>query len=115
MFSVLILKRKLRFEQWLSFVFLLVGIVLVQLASTEGGGGHLNPEENRLIGFSAAFGAALCSGFAGVYLEKIMKESQVSIWVRNAQLALLSVVIGLASCLAGTDSDLVWKKGFFFG
>jgi len=90
----------------------MTGIVLVQLAAP----GKRKENENPLIGVTAAFGAALCSGFAGVYFEKIVKESnQGTMWIRNVQLALASVIIGIVSLLFGIDRDLLSQNGLLFG
>lgn len=74
MFAVTMLRRSLLKTQWISLVTLVAGVVLVQLANTApskvvAGG----PEQNRIIGFSAALCACLISGFAGIYFEKILK------------------------------------------
>lgn len=37
------------------------------------------------------------SGFAGIYFEKILKGSDVSVWIRNIQLAIISLPVGLAN------------------
>lgn len=50
---------------------------------------------NPLIGLGAVITACFLSGFAGIYFEKILKGSNVSIWLRNFQLASLSIPIGL--------------------
>ena len=50
---------------------------------------------NPLIGFLAVVTACFLSGFAGIYFEKILKGSNVSLWLRNFQLAVLSIPIGL--------------------
>lgn len=39
-----------------------------------------------LVGLVAVLVACCSSGFAGVYFEKILKESKQSVWVRNIQL-----------------------------
>lgn len=50
---------------------------MVQLAQTEpeksASSPYSGPEQNRLIGFGAAFVACILSGFAGIYFEKILK------------------------------------------
>ena len=38
---------------------------------------------------------SVCSGFASVYLEKILKGDKTSIWVRNIQLCLFSIPLQL--------------------
>merc|ERR1712228_393359 len=66
------------------------------------------------IGFSAALTACCLSGFAGVYFEKILKGSDVSVWMRNVQLAILSVPLGFLSSYV-KDGDSISVKGFFHG
>jgi len=56
--------------------------------------------------------AATCSGLAGVYFEKILKGSQISVWMRNVQLSLLSIPIGIAIVLSKHSMD-IRDKGFF--
>ncbi|KAE8744683.1 hypothetical protein FOCC_FOCC008686 [Frankliniella occidentalis] len=115
MFAVTMLRRSLLKTQWISLVTLVLGVVLVQLANTDppkvivGG-----PEQNRVIGFSAALCACLLSGFAGIYFEKILKGSDISVWMRNVQLSSLSLPIGLFTCLV-TDWEVMTTKGLFFG
>lgn len=41
---------------------------------------------SQLMGLLAVLVACFSSGFAGVYFEKILKESKQSVWVRNIQL-----------------------------
>ncbi|KAL3280281.1 hypothetical protein HHI36_017774 [Cryptolaemus montrouzieri] len=114
-FSVLILKRQLLATQWFSLVSLIGGIVLVQLAQDKAPAKVANgTEQNHVVGFLAAMGACVISGFAGVYFEKILKGSDVSVWMRNIQLSLLSIPIGIISCFV-QDSSKIMEKGFFFG
>lgn len=70
--------------------------------------------QSPLLGLSAILISSLMSGFAGVYFEKILKGSEVSLWLRNVQLSLYAIPMGLLTCLA-TDSDSIRTKGFFFG
>ncbi|KAJ8934267.1 hypothetical protein NQ318_020918 [Aromia moschata] len=115
LFSVFILKKELLRTQWLSLVTLIVGVVLVQLA--QAGESHptaTGPEQNRLIGFIAALSACCLSGFAGVYFEKMLKGSDVTVWMRNVQLSLCSIPFGLISCFV-YDGEIIKERGFFFG
>lgn len=66
------------------------------------------------LGFMAALMACALSGFAGVYFEKILKGSDVTVWMRNVQLALCSIPLGLISCYT-YDGQQIAEKGFFFG
>lgn len=117
LFSVFLLKKKLIFTQWLALVLLFVGVAAVQLTQTKKGSsaaahGH---EQNVLIGFLAILSACVLSGFAGVYFEKILKNSaHVSLWIRNIQLAAIAVPFGLIT-LFMTDYKSIEEKGFFFG
>lgn len=113
-FAVVILRRSLRTTQWGALVLLVIGVVLVQLA--QGGSVTLSSgiEQNHLLGFTAALSACFLSGFAGIYFEKILKGSDISVWMRNVQLSLLSLPFGLITCFVN-DGELLRKQGFFFG
>ncbi|XP_015114511.1 UDP-galactose translocator [Diachasma alloeum] len=113
-FAVVILRRSLLKIQWSALILLLIGVVLVQLADSGPTKVPSGIEQNRVLGFSAALTACFLSGFAGIYFEKILKGSDISVWMRNVQLSLLSVPIGLISCYV-TDRDVIIKQGFFFG
>lgn len=115
MFAVFILRKKLLNTQWLALVVLVIGVVLVQLAQSEGHVASVaGPEQNRILGFSAALGACVLSGFAGIYFEKMLKGSETSVWMRNVQLSLLSLPFGLLTCFI-SDGDVIRQRGFFFG
>ncbi|KAH8238457.1 hypothetical protein KR032_007244, partial [Drosophila birchii] len=129
MFAVVILHRKLIKTQWGALLLLVMGIVLVQLAQTEApsssstsGGAAAGattaaagaPEQNRMLGLWAALGACFLSGFAGIYFEKIIKGADISVWMRNLQLSLLSIPFGLLTCFVN-DASRIYDKGFFQG
>lgn len=113
-FAVTILRKKLRAMQWGALSFLLVGVVLVQLAQAGPAKAPSGIEQNHLLGFGAALTACFLSGFAGIYFEKILKGSDISIWMRNVQLSLLSLPFGFVTCLFN-DGAVIKSHGFFVG
>lgn len=113
-FSVLILKRKLLRHQWIALVILIFGVILVQLNNSTDKSQKIYPNQNRIVGMSAALVACCLSGFAGVYFEKILKGAEISIWMRNIQLSFVSIPLGFIVCFA-TDWDKIIANGFFFG
>merc|ERR1719309_1916359 len=113
MFAVTMLGKKLLLTQWLSLLALIAGVAMVQLSDVKESA-SANPDQSKVIGFSAALTACMLSGFAGVYFEKILKGSEVSVWMRNVQLALLSVPLGLITAY-GKDGAKIQDQGFLHG
>jgi UDP-sugar transporter A1/2/3 len=115
-FSILILRRKLIFTQWTALLFLVSGVVLVQLAQSNVPNGVKTEagEQNRVVGFVAAIAACCLSGFAGIYFEKILKGSNISVWMRNVQLSLCSIPFAIITC-ALNDMTAISEKGYFYG
>lgn len=114
MFAVIILHKQLRGSQWMSLLLLTAGVALVQLSASDKGSTGNEIEQNRLLGCVAAVSACCCSGFAGIYFEKILKGSDVSVWVRNVQLSFLSLPLGIMTSYAN-DYSAITAKGFFYG
>ena len=118
MFAVLILKRTLVKTQLFSLILLVLGVVLVQLSDSKetkssGDQGELRVQ-NRLLGFGAALTACVLSGLAGIYFEKILKGSDVSVWMRNIQLSLLAIPLGIFVSFFKHFQG-IQERGFFFG
>jgi len=118
---VLLLGQRLTLQRWLALGLLVVGVVLVQLATLEDdlpGASRKSRKvgwSGQVTGLLTTMLSAAISGLAGVYTEKILKGSKVTLWVRNVQLAAWSAVIGLAG-LAGTgDLEGIQRHGFFNG
>jgi len=112
-FAVLILKRQLIKTQWLSLGFLIIGVAMVQLSDAKES--NVNTEnQSRAKGFIAAISACVLSGLAGIYFEKILKGSDVSVWMRNVQLSLMSVPFGIGAVWLKHGSEIS-ENGFFFG
>ena len=116
MFAVLMLKKTLIKTQWFSLLLLILGVILVQLSdSKEVKNSDEGREQNRLLGFGAAITACVLSGLAGIYFEKILKSTNdVSVWMRNIQLSLLAIPLGIFVAFV-KHSDGIADKGFFFG
>uniref|UniRef100_A0A0K0EXN2 UDP-galactose translocator (inferred by orthology to a human protein) n=1 Tax=Strongyloides venezuelensis TaxID=75913 RepID=A0A0K0EXN2_STRVS len=70
--------------------------------------------QNSFLGLSFVITACVLSGFAGIYLEKMLKFSKVSLWTRNIQLATLSLPLLFAITMI-KDGDKVMKDGFMQG
>lgn len=120
-FSVLMLNKKLSKIQWLALVTLFIGVALIETIVVTDHKPHdqlnatshnVSPSshnhettagkrsERPLVGFLAILSACCLSGFAGVYFEKILKDtSHVSLWIRNIQLSVVAIPIGLIQVL----------------
>ncbi|KAM9420550.1 CMP-sialic acid transporter-like isoform 2-T8 [Salvelinus alpinus] len=109
---VLMLNRSLSRLQWLSVCMLCGGVALVQWKPAEAT--KVQVEQNPFWGFMAIAVAVFCSGFAGVYFEKVLKSSDTSLWVRNIQMYLSGIVVTLAGVYM-TEGTQVIQKGFFYG
>ncbi|KAJ4522662.1 hypothetical protein HRR83_001152 [Exophiala dermatitidis] len=113
LFAVLMLGQSLSWRRWLALVILTAGVACVQIPSSTTPS-HAR-QGNYLLGISAVTVACVCSGFAGVYFEKVLKGGQHgSIWVRNIQLSVGCLGIALAGALVW-DGRAIRQGGFFQG
>jgi solute carrier family 35 (UDP-sugar transporter), member A1/2/3 len=112
--SVTMLNKQLKPRQWGGVSLLMVGLVLVQLS--QGGSGGLGNKggDNTLVGFSAVLSACTLAGFAGCYLERVLKGCTTSLWIRNIQLSIWGTILGLISMMV-KDGSQVYNNGFFYG
>ncbi|KHJ81984.1 Nucleotide-sugar transporter, partial [Oesophagostomum dentatum] len=69
---------------------------------------------DSIVGLLAVLAACFSSGFAGVYFEKILKTTNVSLWMRNLQLAFFSIFGGFLMCWL-YDWKAIEKDGFLQG
>ncbi|RDA88308.1 hypothetical protein CP532_6577 [Ophiocordyceps camponoti-leonardi (nom. inval.)] len=76
-----------------------------------------DPLMNYSAGATAAVVAAVVSGLAGVYFEKILKESptQASVWIRNIQLSFYSIIAATVGGVFWQDGNGIREHGFFEG
>ena len=97
LFSVLMLNKSLSTRKWVSLGLLTCGIAIVQFptgkpktdAVIQSGFG------TQFLGLLAVAVACILSGLAGVWFEKVLKGSTKSLFLRNVQLALFSLIPGL--------------------
>ncbi|XP_069593521.1 UDP-N-acetylglucosamine transporter isoform X2 [Ranitomeya imitator] len=115
LFSVSMLQKKLTKYQWLSLIILMAGVAFVQWPSDSPSAPTKEVSvSSRFVGLMAVLTACFSSGFAGVYFEKILKETKQSVWIRNIQLGFFGGIFGMMGVLV-YDGDRVSKEGFFQG
>ena len=120
LFSVTMLGRSLDGEQIFSLIMLTAGVSLVQYAEMKGSNSPekvRNPEDDPFLGLICVLLAFFSLGFAGVYLEKVMKKFRsVSLWMRNVQLWIFGAFFGLVVIYSTPkDYQVVANEGFFRG
>jgi len=116
-FSMIMMKRKFSIKKWLALLMLAAGVSIIQIS----GSGDYSMEEhhrynlnNRLVGLVSVIFASCTSGFSGIYFEKVIKGSVSSLWIRNIQMGLPSIIFAFITVLL-KDLETVQKKGFFGG
>ncbi len=113
LFSATMLNRKFSRTKWLALIILTIGVAIVQ---TSGNSAEQkdDSDQNRSLGLFAILCAACTSGFSGVYFERILKGSSTSLWIRNIQMGLPSMILSLLTvCIE--DGKTIQEKGFFVG
>lgn len=107
--SVIMLQRRYTMKQWICLTILGMGVAVVVLGARESKGDESEGDDsanaqNLFVGLMAVTVACLCSAFAGVYFEKVLKRptndggqarAPVSMWMRNVQMAFFSICIAL--------------------
>ncbi|XP_062247003.1 UDP-galactose translocator [Platichthys flesus] len=115
LFSVMMLRKSLSKVQWVSLLLLFAGVAIVQVQQQEGNKeASDSSNQNYMVGLIAVVISCLSSGFAGVYFEKILKGTSASVWVRNVQLGIFGMALGMLG-LWWNDGPAVAERGFMFG
>lgn len=109
MLMYVVLGKRLSSKQWIALTLLVMGIGLahdweipisgvidVQLVYSPPAENE-NVEQKPILGFISVISMCFTSAFAGVYLEKVLKQSEVSVWMQNIRLAVLGLPISLFS------------------
>lgn len=124
--SVVILGKSLGTTKWSALFMLTAGVALIQMPrgpppeDADAAEADLttttsqHPEGNALVGLVAVLSACVTSGLAGVYLEKILKQTDASIWLRNIQLAICGSALGLLGAV-WQDGAKIREGGFLQG
>jgi solute carrier family 35 (UDP-sugar transporter), member A1/2/3 len=141
-FSVLLLRRRLSPMQWFALTMLMTGVVIVQLNAAQTQTSSSNDDEydaaaaalaahaeqldgdnerravaeqQPLLGLVAVLVACMTSGGAGVYFEKILKGSSLSLWMRNIQLSVFGLTFSLLLMWINDAEQLAENGSFFYG
>ena len=115
-FSVTLLGQDLGRRKWLSMVVLFVGVTIVQMDKPDDGKTkfHKSALGYQTLGLIAVGAAAMTSGFSGVYQQRILQNSKTNMWIRNTQMGITSVVLGVCGALY-KDHQAIARGGFFQG
>ena len=125
--SSILLSRTYNTRQWLSIITLTIGVTIVVTLGEEDehetNESVINSDKSTFFGLVLIAVSCLCSSFAGVYFEKVIKvqnaTSNASVWMRNIQLSFFTLILAflreISSLVMEDDSTSGQKKGFFFG
>ena len=121
-FAVTMLNKRLSTNQWRALCLLVLAAVLVESPpkvcdgeNADVGGDQKKPgAENSSLGVMLVLIICTLSGFSGVYFERVLKTTQLSLWERNFQLALWSMLFAVFS-IGFFDGRRVLEEGLFSG
>merc|ERR1719362_2012691 len=118
--SVMILGKSLGPTKWAALLTLTLGVTSIQMPRSSGDDDTPDTSApapasgNAAVGLIAVLSACITSGLAGVYLEKILKQTDASIWLRNIQLAFFGAVVGFGAAMV-QDGSKIMTDGFLQG
>jgi len=113
-FSMVLLQRKFSPKKWFALILLTVGVSIVQVSGSNDSSKSESEKQSQFVGLIAVLCAACTSGFSGVYFEKVLKGSQTSLWLRNVQMGIPSIIVAFITVYA-KDAKAVSEQGFLGG
>ncbi|KRZ14213.1 UDP-galactose translocator 1 [Trichinella zimbabwensis] len=124
-FMVLLLGRSFSCRRWIAICLVSIGVSMAYLGTVNGKVEDYNeaipivveenaPKQSLLIGLSVVTINCFLAGFAGVYCEVMLKNSNVSLWIRNMQLYTCGLISAAIACWL-TQSNEIKTFGFFHG
>ena len=89
-FSVVMMGKSIPYRKWKALILLVLGVILVS------NGKYVNMDkkhkQGEVIGILTLLAQAIISGFSTVYFENVLKTGKFSLWERNLQLAIYSIL-----------------------
>ncbi|KAL1237880.1 UDP-galactose translocator [Trichinella pseudospiralis] len=124
-FMVLLLGRSFSCRRWIAIFLVSIGVSMAYLGTVNGKMEDYKeaiplvveenaPKQSLLIGLSVVTINCFLAGFAGVYCEVMLKNSNVSLWIRNMQLYTCGLISAAIACWL-TQSNEIKTFGFFHG
>jgi UDP-galactose transporter len=111
--SMVLLQKQIKLREWAALAILVVGATLVALTHVKPKKcSHCSDESDVLRGVVIILLASFLSSLAGVYLEKLLKGSTVTLAARNLQLSCYSAVIGYLVFFQSGGSPASFFRGF---
>ncbi|GMS77895.1 hypothetical protein PENTCL1PPCAC_70, partial [Pristionchus entomophagus] len=108
----ILLNRRLSSQQWFALCLLVVGAADVEWSSSSGSEAATN--SNDVIGLASVAAMCFTSAIAGVYLERVLKGSSVSVWMQNIRISLIGLPVSILSMCYYEWSD-IQRDGPFRG
>lgn len=112
--GVLMLGKSLSTTKWSALLMLASGVALVQWPRHSAEQADQEFGTEQLKGFFAVLLACVTSGFAAVYIQKMLQQTTSSIWMRNVQFGLFGSVTAFLVAF-GQDGAKIQASGITQG
>jgi UDP-sugar transporter A1/2/3 len=118
--SVIILGKVLNASKWTACFMLVIGIALVQWPRGDEGTQILSGDlghalsSGKVKGFLAVLAGCSTKAFASVFIEKLLKHTEASVWMRNVQFGFFGALISCGMAFL-EDGPKIQEAGFTQG